>query len=80
LETKVDAAATFWRLAASEIAGHPSAAREYIRAARGIVADVWTAMENEPEVPHVLVVRVAEIDNGLAALECALGAAAPEGV
>ena len=65
LEKKITEAALFHRLAASAIRVHPEGAFEYIRAARGILVEVWTDMEGSGEFPQTLVDRIMEIEHGL---------------
>ena len=72
LEKRISEAESFQRLAASAIRVNPHGAFEYIRAARGILAEVWTDMEGSGEFPHVLVDRIMEIEHGLVVLVTSL--------
>ncbi len=72
LEKRMSEAASFQRLAASAIRVSPQGAFEYVRAASGILAEVWAHMEIAGEFSQILVDRIAEIQQGLVAVVTAL--------
>jgi len=65
-EKRLAEAASFHRLAVSAHA-RPESAYEYVRAARDILAGVWTDMEGSGEFPPAIVNWVMEIDRKLIA-------------
>lgn len=69
LEKKMKLADEYWGVAAEQVTTHPSEAFESICAAREILSEAWTTLEANAEFSGLIVGRMMEIDNGLAALE-----------
>ena len=69
LEKKIGAAASFHHLARS--AKDPVAMHEYIRAARGMLAEIWIEMESGGHFPESLVARIMEIETDLSTVRSA---------